>query len=159
MSATIHVINLREFIHAVDVTHQDTRKFVRELLKDAAFYGEKQVKDKMTSAHGVDTSDSRRGIHSEFGETVNGDFARIIPGNDTTIFLEVDTAPHWPPPGALEAWARRHGIAEFIVQRKIAESGTQGLYMFERSVPEIRTRVGREMKNLAKRIGAAWDNG
>jgi len=35
------------------------------------------------------------------------------------------TRPHWPPPGALDDWARRHGIPNgYLVARVIAARGT-----------------------------------
>lgn len=38
--------------------------------------------------------------------------------------------PHWPPPGPLQAWARRHGwtdrSAGFLIGRAIAQRGTIG---------------------------------
>ena len=43
--------------------------------------------------------------------------------------VEYGTRPHWPPQGALQPWARRHGfptgsIGDFLVRRAIARRGT-----------------------------------
>jgi len=40
-------------------------------------------------------------------------------------FVEYGTRPHWPPPGALATWARRHGVPEFVIARAIARYGTK----------------------------------
>jgi hypothetical protein len=40
-------------------------------------------------------------------------------------WVEFGTRPHWPPPGALDEWARAHGIPSgYLVARKISRSGT-----------------------------------
>lgn len=39
-------------------------------------------------------------------------------------YVETGTRAHWPPPGALAVWARRHGMSEFVVRRSIGISGT-----------------------------------
>jgi hypothetical protein len=38
-------------------------------------------------------------------------------------YQELGTRPFWPPPGALEPWARRHGVSEYVVRRAIARRG------------------------------------
>lgn len=39
-------------------------------------------------------------------------------------YVETGTTPHWPPPSALEVWAKRHRIPEFAVRRSIGTFGT-----------------------------------
>lgn len=40
-------------------------------------------------------------------------------------YMELGTPPHWPPIGALEVWARRHGMSAFVVARAISRKGTK----------------------------------
>ena len=39
-------------------------------------------------------------------------------------YVETGTKPHWPPPGALAVWAKRHHMAEYVVRRSIGTFGT-----------------------------------
>lgn len=51
-------------------------------------------------------------------------------------YVEYGTRPHWPPPGALATWAKRHGIPEFVVARTIAARGTKGRKMLTTALEE-----------------------
>lgn len=66
---------------------------------------------------------------------------------DHARFVEEGTRPHWPPPGALDKWARRvlgDEDAAFPVARKIAREGTEGQHFvrqgFETMAAELRKR-------------------
>jgi HK97 gp10 family phage protein len=50
---------------------------------------------------------------------------RIGPNVNYAEWVETGTRPHWPPPGALAGWARRHGVSEYAVRRKIGLYGTK----------------------------------
>lgn len=41
-------------------------------------------------------------------------------------YMELGTRAHWPPIGALEVWARRHGMSAFLVARSISRKGLKG---------------------------------
>lgn len=61
-----------------------------------------------------------------------------------------------PPARALEAWARRHGIANtFLLARSIAKRGIKGRF-FRR---KARTAVNREMPRLLDRMANALEAG
>lgn len=66
--------------------------------------------------------------------------------------VEVGSKPHWPPRGALETWAKRHGMGVFLVQRAIARRGSkprkylQGA--FEKNKAKIRALIGNAVSNV-----------
>jgi len=59
---------------------------------------------------------------TERGEVVTG---TVGPTVAYGLYVEQGTRPHWPPRAPLVAWARRHGIPVFLVQRAIARRGTR----------------------------------
>lgn len=69
-------------------------------------------------------------------------------------FVEYDTRPHWPPIGAVQGWAHRHGIPAYLVARSIALHGTKGAHMFEQGILNVDT--DSMMQEISDAIGAAW---
>lgn len=63
-------------------------------------------------------------------------------------FAEFGTRPHWPPVGALQPWAQRHGFgeglrADFLVRRAIARRGT-------RAQPYLRPALQKSMAQIRR---------
>ena len=91
----------------------------------------------------VDTGRLRASIVPEVtrrGNTVVG----IVGSNvEYAPYVEFGTRPHWPPPGALEVWARRHGMSEFAIRRKIAMYGTEGKRYLQGSFEKCREQVAQ----------------
>lgn len=50
---------------------------------------------------------------------------RIGPNVEYGEYVEYGTRPHWPPPGAMSAWARRHGMSDYQARRSVAMKGTK----------------------------------
>jgi HK97 gp10 family phage protein len=76
-------------------------------------------------------------------------------------FVEFGTRPHWPPQGALQPWARRHGfpvgpLGDFLVRRAIALRGTKAQPFvgpgIRKALPQIRSLVA----DLGREIAAKW---
>jgi len=102
----------------------------------------------------VDTGRLRASIVPEVtrrGTTVVG----IVGSNvEYAPYVELGTRPHWPPVGALEVWARRHGMSEFAIRRKIAMYGTEGRHYlqgaFDKSREQIAALIGRVVANVIR---------
>lgn len=68
-------------------------------------------------------------------------------------YVETGTDPHWPPPGALAVWAKRHNIPEFLVRRAIGtfgtskrafeKLGTKGWFYLKRALEDNAEKVKR----------------
>jgi phage gpG-like protein len=88
----------------------------------------------------VDTGRLRASITPSvtYGEPMQG-----VVGSNVKYapFMELGTRAHWPPVAALATWARRHGMAAYVVARAIAMRGLaarrflQGA--FEKNAPRI----------------------
>ena len=100
----------------------------------------------------VDTGRLRASITPEVrphGNTVRG-----VVGSNVKYapYVELGTRPHWPPPGALQPWARRHGISEYLVRRAIGMRGTKAVKYLERAVTENADRIHRILNSAVGRI-------
>ena len=67
-------------------------------------------------------------------------------------YVELGTRPHWPPPGALATWARRHGIDEFLVQRAIGRRGTKAVEFLKRAFEDNSERIVALLGHAVGRI-------
>lgn len=89
--------------------------------------------------------------------------AVIGPTVTYAAWVEFGTRPHWPPPGALQPWAGRHGFpagprGDWLVRWIISRRGTKP-HPYVRpaartSVPEIKLLLG-DMLNAIK---ARWNS-
>jgi len=57
--------------------------------------------------------------------------------------MEEGSRPHFPPPGALDAWAERHGVNGFLVARAISRRGTKARRFLGRAFDENKPRIIR----------------
>jgi len=77
-----------------------------------------------------DTGDLAGSIEDALGRTsgeirIASDHAGYVLGSADAHQGAFNTRPHFPPRSAIEGWARRHGVAPFLVQRAIAKRGTK----------------------------------
>jgi hypothetical protein len=80
----------------------------------------------------------------------------VVGSNKTyAAAMELGSRPHWPPIGAIEAWARRHHMSAFLVARAIARRGTKPrLYLqraFESNKPEIVSILGQSVSGIVRK--------
>lgn len=77
------------------------------------------------------------------GSTRGGGSFQVVVGSNVehAPYVEFGTRPHWPPPGALERWARRHGVPEHLVRRAIGTRGTRAVKYLERAFEAQREAV------------------
>jgi len=77
---------------------------------------------RQNAAKSEDTGELGRRITFRY---VPPNLAEVVSEAKHSVFVHEGTRPHWPPPGALAGWARRHGIPEFLAARSVAEHGTK----------------------------------
>lgn len=128
----------------------------KTLVRDLAWDAQRDVMDRILGAPRVDLGELGSGIDVDFGPIPDGFQAVVHPSEAAdryAIFVEEDTRPHWPPPGALSGWADRHGIPEFLVARKIAQEGTEGIHMFAEAWDKLISRnLRQQVTNMGRRI-------
>jgi len=72
-----------------------------------------------------DTRRLMNSITSAQRQEGNALVGRVGPSAGYGVMVERGTKPHWPPIAPLRAWARRHGVSPYAVQRAIARRGTR----------------------------------
>lgn len=104
---------------------------------------------------GVNTGIYRASITPEIkveGTTVLG-----ITGSNVEYapYVEMDTRPHWPPPGVLDLWAQRHHANAFLVARAISRRGTYGKHSlqnaFDKNSPKVHALIEHAVAESANK--------
>lgn len=94
----------------------------------------------------VDTGRLRASIASEIRvEGLGGTSVKGVVGSNVVYapYVELGTRPHFPPIGALEAWARRRGMNAFLVARAISRRGTKGTRYLQRAFEQNQVEIVR----------------
>jgi len=90
----------------------------------------------------VDTGRLRASIIPEVRVSGPTQIQGVVGSNvEYAPFVELGTKPHWPPVGALEVWARRHGTSAFLVARAISRRGTKAVKYLERAFDQNISRI------------------
>lgn len=71
-------------------------------------------------------------------------------------WVETGTRPHWPPVGALDGWARRHGMTDYQARRSIAMSGTKPQPYMQPAAEEAQAVLPGLVSVLAAEIESAF---
>lgn len=77
----------------------------------------------------VDTGRLRSSIRYAVFATHDNIYSMVGTDVAYAAFVHQGTKPHWPPMGAMQPWAKRHGFpagsaGAFLVARSIAQQGT-----------------------------------
>jgi len=122
-------------------------------IKDFLHKSTLSVEDEAKRNAVVDTGRYRASITSEV-EPRKGTVGSNV---EYAPFIEFGTKPHWPPPGALEPWARRHGFAsEFMVRRAIAQRGTKALHTLENALKVSKGKIQDFLDQVGNDILGRW---
>jgi len=119
----------KSVIAEIDRFSDDLKGAVKDVVNISAFAIDRNAKRRLQPWNppegGVDTGllRSPNGIRVLF---YNSNMAASVGSNlFYAPFVEFGTRPHWPPKGALQRWAERHGMDdEFPIRRAIARYGT-----------------------------------
>jgi HK97 gp10 family phage protein len=84
----------------------------------------------------VDTGRLRASIFTRSGAL----FTTVSTNVNYAAYVHEGTSPHFPPPGALEGWARKHGFGKgggFLVVRAISRRGTRARPFLREAAEEV----------------------
>ncbi len=109
----------------------------------------------------VDTGRLRSSIATQVDHSTPPMWGKIGTNVKYAPFVEFGTRPHWPPPGALQPWARRHGFppgpeGDFLVRRAIARHGTRAQPYLIPALEESMGDIRRFLDKMADEIEEAW---
>lgn len=84
----------------------------------------------------VDEGRLRADTRAELGRDAKGLVCRIGTTVEYALPVHEGSRPHWPPPGALDRWARMHGMSSgFLVARAISRRGTKARPFLRDALP------------------------
>lgn len=91
----------------------------------------------------VDTGRLRSSIRWTIGQDNRGLVGIVGTDVHYAPYVHNGTRPHFPPPGAMQPWARRHGFppgaaGAFLVARAISRRGTKPRPFLARALEEAR---------------------
>ena len=127
---------------------------LRDFLARSAFAVERFAKEKAP----VDTGRLRTSVATVLG----GTSAVIGPTIFYAPFVEYGTRPHFPPPVALQPWAKRHGFGPggaFALARAIARRGTRAHPFMRPAAKDALPMIRQNALQLKRDIEERWGRG
>lgn len=152
---TVQIEGLEEVVDsfrgAGGILEREGRSFLREM----GIFGVDTAQRYTLNAGAVDTNELIQGIHYKIDNVSDGMQVTVRPsdaGDKYAIYVEEGTRPHWTPRSALQGWADRHGIPVFLVQRKIAEEGTEPRYIFRDTFEDFKDEATHETERFIELV-------
>jgi len=125
-------------------------KEVRQEIAESSLKIQKKAKERLVDYKAVDTGHLRNSIIVEFA--FNGDHAEIGPTAPYGPYVEYGTRPHFPPPDALEHWARHHGFeSAWPICKIIAKRGLKARPYLMPSYEEVKDKFFENLKKVFMR--------
>jgi hypothetical protein len=125
----------------------------KKLLRKMVLFGERRTKQMSP----VDTGRLRASIRTDMDAGAVPQWASWLSNANYARFVEFGTKPHFPPTHALEGWGKRHGIAPFLVARKIARRGTRPKLMFSLALQELNGKVSGMVADVEKQMQKSFE--
>ncbi len=101
----------------------------------------------------VDTGRLRNSIGTE---SPTRRMRRVGPSVDYGEPVEMGSRPHWPPPGVMAKWAKRHGMTESTARFAVAKRGTKAQPYMQPAADESETKIASLVSVLAAEIESAY---
>lgn len=135
---------------------QDTSKIgvpLWRMIRKLIFSGSSMTKENMP----VDVGRALNSVVEEFGGGEVPEWGKWGSNLDYMPSLEEGSEPHWPPQGALQPWAGRHGFdkgpdGDFLARRAISQRGTPAHHMFASGAEVVGKMLPTELGKAAEEI-------
>lgn len=148
--------DMREFNRLVESINDPAilARPARHLLTQSVLVVEGEVKENMP----VFTGMARQSVTHAVDVAFLPLWARVGSNLEYMPALEAGSRPHWPPPGALQPWAVRHGFppgakGDWLVRWAIAQRGTKARRMFRTGLAESQPSLERLLREAAQALG------
>ncbi len=127
---------------------------VRHMLGEAVAIGKKTAVESAPSW----TGHLRQNIVPDIsGESIPS-WATLIAKPEYSSWLEDGTRPHWPPPGALTAWADSHNMPEYMVRRAIGLRGTKAHPFMKPATDDINEALPGLINKAESELQQIWES-
>lgn len=108
MRPDIKVLGVKELQKHLDEYKRDTVSRVKKETYASGIDIQREAKTNLRAYGAWDTGNAANSIMVDVIE--GGFIAEIGPTAPYPVYIETGARPHFPPPDALEGWARRHGF-------------------------------------------------
>jgi phage protein, HK97 gp10 family len=146
MAARVEIKGLNELEKSLDRILSKRERIKREVLMTALDI-QRKAKKNLRSAKAIDEGNLRNSI---IVDSVQGGMAAEI-GSIAPYapYVEFGTRPHFPPPDALEDWARHHGFkSAWPICRAIAKRGLKERPYLKPAYEEEKDRFVERIKKV-----------
>lgn len=157
----ITVVGLPELNKALKKAGTGGVDVLKQQLQASGLELETEAKKNLSSSDAVDTGQAR--AETRYRSTDHGLGAEVYSPNPKAAAIEFGTAPaspgglkrHFPPPQALEAWARRHGFppgSGFLIARAIYMRGIPARPFLSKAHDTIAPRFVQRLTDALNRF-------
>ena len=151
----VTIRGLSEVEELFDRTNKNVHKRGKKLLHELGWFAKRTAQTKITEVGAVDLDELRSGIHFRT-KAKNKSIETVVKpsekADEYAIFVEEGTKPHWAPRDALQGWADRHGIPVFLVQRKIAQDGTEPRYFWRDTIEKVEPEADKRISKFVNEL-------
>ena len=122
VNINVHVIGEKELQRALQRLSTDNKRKVQGEVYASGIDVQREAREKLRETRTWDLGNLANSIIVDL--TTDGMIAEVGPEAPYGPYVEYGTRPHFPPPDALEGWARRHGFeSPWPICKVIAERG------------------------------------
>lgn len=123
MRVTVDVTGEKEILRALQRLSVEKKKRVKGEVYASGLDVQREAKEKLRDQRTWDEGNLANSIMTDFKQA--GMVAEVGPEAPYGPYVEFGTKPHFPPPDALEGWAKRHGFdSAWPICLAIARRGT-----------------------------------
>jgi len=150
MKVTVDVIGEKELQKAMQHLSADKKRKVQGEVYASGIDVQREAKEKLRDQRTWDLGNLANSILVD--RTSDGMTSEIGPTAPYGPYVEYGTKPHFPPPDALEGWARRHGFeSPWPICKAIAKRGLPAKpYLFPAWLM-IKDKFWKKIKELIER--------
>lgn len=143
------------------------------VLKDYALAAQDLYKDKLLWSGRVATGGLIDSVRTEVAGPDGRRISVLLHVSEVWKWVEWDTKPHWPPPGALLNWIEAKPVIpypdargriptprqlDFLIRRKIGREGTKGSHDLQHTLQELNAAYNEKIAQaVAEDFSAAAD--
>jgi hypothetical protein len=126
------------------------RNEIQKEVSESAFNIQRKAKDSLRAFGAIDTGHARATTIAEFAKDgFESEIGTVAPYG---IYIEFGTRPHFPPPDALEAWARHHGFkSAWPICKAIAKRGLRARPYLMPAYDEVAPGFHERLAQIFKR--------
>ena len=160
MADNVTIVGFAELQAALEKSAAQALEVTRRQVAASGLELETEAKKNLTAVGGVDTGQARAA--TRYRASDGGMGAEVASPNPVAAAIEFGTAPagalkqHFPPPKALEGWARRHGMTEpgaaFLIARKIALRGIPARPWLSKAHDTIAPKFESDLKSAINKL-------